>query len=78
MGSKIPSSKTKHKNKFEKRNILIRTDNTVAMYNINKKSGGKNLYCTVRKIWKLSEKNSFTLKAVHIPGRINVMMDKLS
>jgi DNA-binding PucR family transcriptional regulator len=48
------------------------------MYNINKKSGTKNLYHTARKIWKLSEKNSLTLKAVHISGRINVTTNKLS
>jgi hypothetical protein len=42
------------------------------------KSGAKNLYHTARKIWKLSEKNSLTLKAVHIPGRINVTTDRLS
>jgi hypothetical protein len=59
-------------------NILIRTDNTAAMYNINKKSGAMNLYCTARKIWKLSERNYLILKAVHIPGRINVTTDRLS
>jgi hypothetical protein len=32
------------------KNILIRTVNTAAMYNINKKSGAMNLYCTARKI----------------------------
>jgi hypothetical protein len=60
------------------KNVLIRTDNTAAMYNINKKSGAKNLYHTSRKIWKLSEKNSLTLKAIHIPGRINVTTDRLN
>jgi hypothetical protein len=37
------------------KNILIRTDNTAAMYNINKKSKTMNLYHTAMKIWKLSE-----------------------
>jgi hypothetical protein len=60
------------------KNILIRTDNTAVIYNINKNSGAKNLYHTARKIWKLLERNSLTLKAVDIPGRINVMMDRLS
>jgi hypothetical protein len=60
------------------KNILIRTDNTAAMYNINKKSGVMNLYCIARKIWKLSERNYLILKAVHIPGRINVATNKLS
>jgi hypothetical protein len=32
------------------KNVLIRTDNTAAMYNINKKLGAKNLYHTTRKI----------------------------
>jgi hypothetical protein len=31
-----------------------------------------------RKIWKLSERNYLILKSVHILGRINVAMDKLS
>jgi hypothetical protein len=60
------------------KNILMRMDNTVVMYNINKKSGAMNLYHTARKIWKLSERNYLILKAVHIPGRINVITDRLS
>jgi hypothetical protein len=60
------------------KNILIRMDNTAAMYNINKKSRAMNLYRTARKIWKLSERNYLILKAVHIPGRINAATDKLS
>jgi hypothetical protein len=64
-----PIKKSKYKN------ILIRMGNTVAMYNINKKSGAMNLYRTARKIWKLSERNYLILKAVHIPGRINVTTD---
>jgi hypothetical protein len=62
-----PIKKSKYKN------ILIRTNNTAAMYSINKKSEIKNLYHTTRKIWKLSKRNSLTLKTVHIPGKINVM-----
>jgi hypothetical protein len=38
------------------------------------KLGAKNLYHTGRKIWKLSERNSLALKAMHIPGRINVIV----
>jgi hypothetical protein len=48
------------------------------MYNINKKLEAKNFYRTARKIWKLSKRNSLTLKTVHIPGRINVTMDRVS
>jgi hypothetical protein len=64
--------------KLRYKNILIRTDKTASMYNINKKSEAKNLYGTERKIWKLSEKNSSTLKVLHIAGRINVTTDRLS
>jgi hypothetical protein len=60
------------------KSILIGTDNTAAMYNINKKSGAMNLYRMSRKIWKLSEINCLQLKAAHIPGRINVATDRLS
>jgi hypothetical protein len=42
------------------------------------KSGAMNLYCTTKRIWKLSERNYLILKAVHIPGRINVTTDRLS
>jgi hypothetical protein len=49
--------------KYRYKNILIWTDNTATMYNINKKSGAMNLYCTARKIWKLSEINYLILKA---------------
>jgi hypothetical protein len=87
MESNFPSNKPKCKNKSNKRNgeinsryknIIIRTDNTAAIYNINRKSRAINLYHTAKKIWKLSERNYLILKAVHIPGRINVTTNRLS
>jgi ribonuclease HI len=58
--------------------ILIRTDNTSAMYGINRKTGSQNFYMTTRKIWYLIDQNGMALKAVHIQGKLNTMMDKLS
>jgi hypothetical protein len=58
--------------------ILIRIDNTSAMYGINRKTGAQNLYMTTRKIWYLIDQNGMALKAVHIPGKLNMTTDKLS
>jgi hypothetical protein len=57
--------------------ILIRTDNTTT-YGINRKTGCQNLYMTTRKIWYLIDQNRMVLKAIHIPGKLNTMTDKLS
>jgi hypothetical protein len=46
--------------------ILIRMDNTSAMYGINRRTGVQNLYMTTRKIWYLIDQNGMALKAVHI------------
>jgi hypothetical protein len=48
------------------------------MYGINRKTGAQNLYMTTRKIWYMIDKNGLALKAVHIPGKLNTTMDKLS
>jgi hypothetical protein len=54
--------------KLRYKSILIRTDNIIVMYNINRKW----------KIWKLSEINCLQLKVVYILGKINVATDRLS
>jgi hypothetical protein len=45
--------------------ILIRTDNTTAMYGINWKTHSQNLYMTTRRIWYLIDQNEMALKAIH-------------
>jgi hypothetical protein len=64
--------------KSKYKSILIKTNNTVAMYNINRKSGAMNLYRMSWRIWKLSKINWLQLKTAHIPRKINIAMDKLS
>jgi hypothetical protein len=50
----------------------------LAMYRINRRTGAQNLYMTTRKIWYLIDQNRMALKAIHIPGKLNTTMDKLS
>jgi ribonuclease HI len=58
--------------------ILIRTDNASAMYKINQKISSQNLYITTRKIWYSIDQNRMALRAIHIPRKLNMMMDRLS
>jgi hypothetical protein len=48
------------------------------MYGINRKTTSQNLYITTRRIWYLIDQNGMALKAVHIPGKLNMTTDKLS
>ena len=60
--------------------VLIATDNTTVVSYINKEGGMKlGLLCVL--LWRiltLSARKQVTLKARHIPGRLNVVADKLS
>jgi ribonuclease HI len=53
------------------KSILIRTDNSAAMYNINKRAGALNLYQITRKIWYLMDNHQMFIKAVH---NLNIMI----
>ena len=60
--------------------VLVATDNTTVVSYINKEGGLKSgTLCAL--LWRIltwCTKNQVTLKARHIPGRLNVVADKLS
>ena len=60
--------------------VLVATDNTTVVSYINKEGGLKSgTVCAL--LWRIltwCTKNQVTLKARHIPGRLNVVADKLS
>ena len=60
--------------------VLIATDNTIVVAYINKEGGMKSgPLCAL--LWRIliwCTRNQVTLKAQHIPGRLNVIADKLS
>ena len=60
--------------------VLIATDNTTVVAYINKEGGMKsgNLCALLWRILTWCTRNAVTLKARHIPGRLNVIADKLS
>ena len=60
--------------------VLIATDNTTAVAYINKEGGMKSgsLCALLWRILSWCTRQQVTLKARHIPGRLNVIADKLS
>ena len=60
--------------------VLIATDNTTVVAYINKQGGMRSgpLCALLWRILSWCTKNQVTLKARHIPGRLNVVADKLS
>ena len=60
--------------------VLIATDNTTVVAYINKEGGMKSgpLCALLWRILTWCTRNQVTLKARHIPGRLNVIADKLS
>ena len=60
--------------------VLVATDNTTVVAYINKEGGVRaSTLCAL--LWRIltwCTKNQVTLKARHIPGRLNVVADKLS
>jgi hypothetical protein len=50
------------------RHILIQSDNTTAVYNINKKAAAASLYLDLRHLLKKSEKLNLIMTAIHILG----------
>ncbi|KAH7827055.1 putative reverse transcriptase [Monocercomonoides exilis] len=62
----------------EIRNLLIRSDNTTAVYNLNRWGAGPNLRILLKKIWNQTQALKVVVKAQHIPGERNVRADGLS
>jgi hypothetical protein len=58
--------------------IQILTDNSTAMYNINRKAASWNLYLSLRRLLIRASREGFQLKADHIPGVLNQETDALS
>ncbi|KAH7820386.1 uncharacterized protein MONOS_6257 [Monocercomonoides exilis] len=62
----------------EIRNLLIQSDNTTAVYNLNRWGAGPNLRNLLKKIWNQIQALKVVVKAQHIPGERNVRADGLS
>ena len=60
--------------------ILIATDNTTVVSYINRMGGTRSwsLWKETKELFNIAVKNNLTLKARHIPGRLNVIADQLS
>ncbi len=60
--------------------VLVRTDNTVVVFYINHQGGLRShpLYRLANQILVWSQSKLLTLRAVYIPGRLNVGADSLS
>ena len=60
--------------------VLIQTDNTAVLYYINK-SGGTRSILLCSNLWDMMlwcQKHGIHLQAVHVPGKDNVLADRLS
>ena len=59
--------------------VLVATDNTTVVSYINKEEGMRSCpLCALLSILTWCTRKQVTLKARHIPGRLNVVADKLS
>ncbi|KAH7818831.1 uncharacterized protein MONOS_13658 [Monocercomonoides exilis] len=62
----------------EIRSLLIRSDNTTAVFNLNRWGAGPNLRTLLKRIWNQTQVLKVVVKAQHIPGERNVRADGLS
>jgi hypothetical protein len=58
--------------------VQVYSDNTMVVYNINKKAVLKSLAPSLRKLLVYAQNQGITLQALHIPGVENKVMDSLS
>ena len=62
------------------RHVLVMTDNTTVVGQIKNQGGTHSwsLYLQARDLFKWADRNQVVLSAQHIPGRLNVLADRLS
>jgi ribonuclease HI len=60
------------------RRIMLRTDNTTVMYDVNKRRGAASLLHPLKLIMHMLESHGMEMKATHIPGVENRTADSLS
>jgi ribonuclease HI len=58
--------------------ILVLSDNTTAVYNINRMAAGENLYRPLKRLLHYVADLRIAMKAAHIPGVLNDVPDALS
>ncbi|KAA6398353.1 MAG: hypothetical protein EZS28_006123 [Streblomastix strix] len=58
--------------------ILIRSDNQVAVQNINRRKAAPTLAPTLRQIYRLSDQMNLSIEAVYPKGEQNYMADRFS
>jgi hypothetical protein len=58
--------------------ILLRTDNTTVLYDVNRKRGAWTLHHPLKLIMELLEQHQLHMTANHIPGIANIAADSLS
>jgi len=65
---------------LERKQVLVASDNTTVIAYINHQGGTRSisLMNETRKLFQVAEKFGITLRARHIPGRLNVLADRLS
>ena len=62
------------------RHVLVMTDNTTVVGQIKNQGGTHSwsLYLITRSLFQWADRNRVTISAQHIPGRLNVLADRLS
>ncbi|KAH7832324.1 putative Reverse transcriptase (RNA-dependent DNA polymerase) [Monocercomonoides exilis] len=64
--------------KYKMKNLLLRSDNSSVVFNINRWAAGRNLICIIRKIRRAILQMGINVKAFHLPGVLNGAADSLS
>ena len=63
---------------WKDRSVLVRSDNTTVVYNVQRKRSSYSLRKVVRGIFSLVRELNISLCAQHIPGSSNTLADSLS
>ncbi|KAA6377789.1 MAG: hypothetical protein EZS28_026686 [Streblomastix strix] len=58
--------------------VLIRSDNTTAVYNIGKQKAKESLIERIKQIFDLEKRLQLQITTIHIPGKFNSTTDSLS
>ncbi|KAH7820278.1 uncharacterized protein MONOS_9142 [Monocercomonoides exilis] len=64
--------------KYKMKNLILRSDNSSVVFNINRWAAGRNLIGIIRKIRRAILQMGIKVKAIYLPGILNSAADSLS
>jgi ribonuclease HI len=75
---KAMKTAVKKRQVFEQEDVLIRSDNTNVVYNLNRKRSGWRMRAAVKEFMKWLKQKQIRVRCVHVKGELNTTADSLS